>query len=326
MKKIKEFKSNALYVMKAFAVISIVLSYSNIADIGNIYLRSFLSIYKPVGVYIFLILAGYFFNYKKYPDLKSLLLDKTKKICIPWLACGLLTYFSNFMLKPVYFNLTEIINWLLGNGTYLYYLTMLMLIYIVIYLLPKNQKVYYTLILLNLISILLTHLNIFPTIVDSQKLAFTYFNPYLNVFNWIGIFSFGLCLKNIDLFEIKINKKILLSLSALLILIITVFKIDANYWNIITPLISTIIVFLIFEISKLISNLKILIDIGKKTFSIYLLHLPIIAFFCRFLSPKFSVFTAIIVVLFMYLILIIMEKVSQKLNIKKIFSLLSGCR
>lgn len=149
----EKYKSDVLYIMKFFAVISIVFAHSLIANVSNDFLRSFLSIFKCVGVYIFLILSGYFFNYRKYKNLFELLISKLINIVIPWFFCGLLVYFSRFISQPFKLDFFEIGNWLLGNGSYLYFLTMLFLIYVIIYLFPKKDIYYYLFIGFTLISI-----------------------------------------------------------------------------------------------------------------------------------------------------------------------------
>ena len=71
--KLSKHQSDTLYIMKFFAVISIVFAHTPIANLEIDYLRCFLSNFKCIGVYIFFILAGYFFNYKKYKSVFELL-------------------------------------------------------------------------------------------------------------------------------------------------------------------------------------------------------------------------------------------------------------
>lgn len=322
----EKYKSDVLYIMKFFAVISIVFAHSLIANVSNDFLRSFLSIFKCVGVYIFLILSGYFFNYRKYKNLFELLISKLINIVIPWVFCGLLVYFSRFISQPFKLDFFEIGNWLLGNGSYLYFLTMLFLIYVIIYLFPKKDIYYYLFIGFTLISIFLTQINVFSDIVNLEKFALTYLNPYLNLFNWIGIFCLGLILRKYDLFNLKIDFKILFLLLIFCVLIIVCFKIDSEYWSLLTFVTCIMLFFVFFEISKKMCHMNLFVNIGKSSFAIYLLHLPIISKLCRMVNPIYSLFAAIFTVFLLYYILFCIKKISEKIHIKKLFVLLSGAR
>ena len=248
-------------------------------------------------------------------------------MCIPWIFCGIAVYCTRFVSQPLNFNVLEIINWILGNGSYLYFMTMLMLIYMIIYLIPKNKNYFcYIFIIINIISIFLTQLNILPTDVDSSMMAFSYLNPYLNIFNWIGIFSFGLILREYNIFDLNINMKYVIFAAVTFLGIITIFNIEPNYWNVFILLFNILVFFIIFNISNKYFHNNFFINLGKNSFPIYLLHMPFIVKVCATVNPIYTLPLAILTVIFLNIVLNGIKYIAEKMHLNKIFSLLTGVR
>lgn len=324
--------SKALYIAKAFAVVSIVLAHTSYDCISNEYIKAFLSIYKLIGVYIFFIISGYFYNKDKYRNVWELLKDKAIKICVPWAIFGTVIYgITMFFNKGLNISFLGYINHMLGNGTYLYFLTMLLLSYVIMYFLPKRQE--YILIAINVISILLTSLGIFPQVVDTTKLAFSYLNPYLNIMNWIGIFAIGVLIRRNNWLEgikhfLK-EKVMLISISYVVIcLIFCLIKLNITYWNLLSLVIGIVSFVAILAISLILSNVNLLVDIGKKSFFIYQIHALFVSIFRNILidSNVFAILRPIIIVLTIYFVAVLGQRLAKLLKLENIYNMLLGIR
>lgn len=324
--------SNALYIAKAFAVVSIVLAHTSYESISSDYIKAFLSIYKLIGVYIFFIISGYFYNKDKYKNIWELLKDKAVKIGIPWITFGTIIYgITLFLNNDMKISCIGYINHILGNGTYLYFLTMLMLSYVLMYFIPKKQE--YILIAVNIVSILLTSLGVLPQVVNTTKLAFCYFNPYLNVMNWIGVFAIGVLIRRKNFLEIiktfLKDKVILISISyAILFAILCLFKLNISYWNLLSLIIGVLSFVAVLSISLRLSNINWLVDIGKKSFFIYQIHALFVSIFRNILanSNVFAILRALVIVLTIYFIAILGQRIARFIKLEKIYNMLLGIR
>lgn len=329
MEKIDEKKTSiVMYELKALAIISVVLAHSFCHYINNEYLRSFIAIIKTLGVYLFFIIAGYYYKTEKYKNILELFKDKFVKLVIPWLISGTVIYLLKCRASGFHFSIVEITNWILGNATYLYYMSMLFSMYIIYYILPKKNTTYYIAMIITIISITLLDIKVLPTSVYDKKVIFTYLNPYLNVLNWIGIFALGILTKKY-LINNRVTKiKVIIgTLIYIGIVTVTVYlKIELGYWKVIALILGVLNFYLLFYALQHINDMKLVADIGKKSFTIYLWHLPIIGKISSRMPPEYSLFAAIISVLLMYIAIKIGEYVSKKLKINELYNIITGNR
>lgn len=77
-----------------------------------------------------------------------------------------------------------------------------MMCYLIYWKAYKSKTLCIISVFLTITSLLLTAFGRLPAVVDTDKWAFTYLNPYLNVFNWIGMFALGILAKNGKLEEL----------------------------------------------------------------------------------------------------------------------------
>lgn len=329
MEEIKDEKkiSQTMYLLKFFAIFSIILAHTRCEDIENDYIRVTLSIIKALGVYIFFIISGYYFKPEKYKNFFNLLKDKVIKICIPWFISGAIVYVVIFKTIKFYCYTKEIINFILGNGSYLYYMTVLLISYIIVYLLPKRKVTYIILIIINFIVIILLNVNILPKEVDNTKFIFTYLNPYLNILNWIGVFSIGILInKYLKLWKWS-KKELIISNIVFFVIIgyIIITKNELSYWKTITLILGILNFIIMFNATTKIKS-KLLMDIGKKSYSIYLWHLPIVVKISYIIDAKYSIIIPIFTIAILYMIIKIGEIIAKKIKIYKIYNILVGNR
>lgn len=267
-KQIQEMNErNFIYVLKFFAVISIVSAHVN-SILNNTsqfnYIASvFLQEIAIFGVPIFLIISGYLYS-KNKDNLTVFFKKRIKTLIIPWIMTGTVV-FLYITLRKGNLNLVSYGNFLIGNGTYLYYLSILFMLYAIFWKL-KNKKILIVLLLFCITSRCFGF-NFLPNIV-----------PGLNPFNYMHYFIIGILISReftfLDLAK-KVNNKIFL-LSIVLFMLISIVNIlvDNEYnLSIFKILAGIMILFKLSTIKYLYNNL--FISIGKESFAIYLLHMPI---------------------------------------------------
>lgn len=263
---------NYIYALKAFAIISIVSAHCGILAVNtnqlNIIFSLILGQIGTIGVGIFFILSGYLF-YKNKNSFGVFFLKKIKTVLMPWIVVGTAVYFYVFFRKGG-IGLNSWFDFLVGNGSYLYYLTLLIIFYLLFFYTAKNKMFVFSMIILSVLSIVLTSIGVLKAI-----------NPYLNPLNFMCYFGFGLMIANKNVL-LKIaykcaNYKLLLSSLFVSGLVLTqMLDITSGYWGYATLIMQPIATLMIFGFAtmRFVYGEKI-IELGIESFAIYLLHMPI---------------------------------------------------
>ena len=152
--------------------------------------------------------------------------------------------------------------------------------------------------------------------------------------NWIGIFCIGMLIRKYDLLEkykeILENKISIVTLIYIIIYVVMcLLKINYTYWNPLAMIIGIISFIEFFTISLKLTKYNILIDIGKKSFFIYLIHLLFLGVIFNNIfreSIIFAIVRPIITVLTIYIIAIIGKKIAKILKLEKIYETILGIR
>lgn len=269
---IVQTERNYIYALKVLAVISIVSAHctyvSSDTNKINILFSWILNKIGSIGVGVFFIISGYFF-YKNECSFSKFFFKKIKTILLPWIMTGTCVYLYT-VLRNGGLGLYSWFKFILGDGTYLYFLSLLILFYMIFFYNRKNKIFIYCSIFTSIISIWLTSLGYFSKT-----------NPFLNPFNFIIYFSIGILIANknilINIASICTRyKNILLVWYIILLILIKIFNISSGYWGYSTLIIQPVAILLVFGLStkKLLYSEKIL-KIGQESFSIYLLHMPV---------------------------------------------------
>lgn len=260
-----------IYALKVLAIISIVSAHCfTITNMNklNIAFSGLLALVGSIGVGVFFIISGYLFLNNKY-DIKVFFLKKINTIFLPWIVTGTAVYLYIYLRKGG-LGFSSWLHYLLGNGSYLYYLTLLTIFYLLFFYTSKSKKFIFSTMVLSILSIVLTSMGLLKGI-----------NHYLNPLNFIGYFSVGIMIarKNnlLDLAKKFANYKLLLmSIYILLLLLIRHFEVTAGYWGYATLIVQPVAISLVFSLATMgfIYNDRIL-KLGIQSFSIYLLHMPV---------------------------------------------------
>ncbi|WP_338778808.1 acyltransferase [Metabacillus sp. FJAT-52054] len=255
--------------MKAFSIISVIFAHTSSSPEGAVPFFSLLSAnIGTVGVVVFFIISGYLFGKKQPPFF--LFLKKKKVVFIPWIFCGsliyLVTQYGGTISEPL--TLTKLFLYLIGYDTYLYYLSMLIVSYLVLFKLKEYNIFLYLFILMTVISVFLTSLN---------KLWMI--QPYINPFNWLGFFSLGILLfKKANITKIYIicrKYSMLIILLFVGFLCLSIYLKEGSYWSSFSLFIELSGAMIIVIIAGRTFSNTLVRYIGKQSFAIYLLHMPV---------------------------------------------------
>lgn len=315
--------------MKMFAIFSVVSAHCSSvrgnAGALNLTMSNLLSTVGICGVTIFYLLAGYFFC-KSKASFKAFLIKKVNQIIVPWMFCGTFVYLYVALRKDGV-SMLDLGLWLIGFKTYLYFLTHLILFYLLFYKFRNNLVV-------NLVAIFISCCSNIYTSVSSAINELII--PYLNPFNWMGYFALGIIFRNTNFFQLTQNffnkfRYYFLFLFFLTLVLIVVLLGKINYWTNYSLLFQSIFFFMIFGFSqKQVFQSKILILIGKESFAIYLLHMPIAGIVTNIANrcniPFEVILRPLIVILTTCSSILIWRWVSRKLGLSNYLMPLIGCR
>jgi len=326
--------SNRLYLLKAIAIFGVITLHSNYSVGSFPFVTRFIGNFAAVGVIIFFILSGYFFNAKEASG--EFWRKKSLYFIIPWMIGGSLVY-SVRILGGDSLEVKGYVNFLFGNGSYLYFATILFLTYLLFRVFRGTMLVVYTSMGFTLSSCILTSCNVIPQTVDANKWIFTYYtNPYLNIFNWIGFFGFGILLKKFDLLKkysnIQPKYKWLISTACCIgWLILCLFVETAYYWTPWSLLNEGLLLIVLYSAVHLFSRFERVwmegaLLIGKNTLFIYLYHLPFIGKLLPMNQAVINLIRPWIVLIIFYVFICIVKKLSQKPKMKSMVGILIGIK
>lgn len=314
--------SQRMDITKVFAILTVIIAHSRNVDYP--FLSQITERIGALGVIVFLFIAGYYFNPDKY-GIKKFFKSKITSILIPWIFTGTIIF---LVVKP--FILIDWLNWLVGNGSYLYYLVVLMICYFLLCFVRGNKGRIF-LITVNVISLILTSLGILDALAK-DVLGVDSINNYLNVFNWIGFFTLGIMAKGrLEQFLLfNYNKRWIV-----LILFISVIGLGliieptySGYFSKLGMLSELLGGLCLFNLSKFpIFNHKTVFVISGLTFAIYLIHFLVFPF-RRFL-PQNQVFEFVNPIVYLLLasgLILGGEYIATQLKLDRMYRVLLGIR
>ena len=327
--------SENLYMLKAIAIISAISAHSHYYEVPNGFDYYVLARFARMGVFTFFFISGYYFH--KH-DFKYFFQKKVIEFVSPWLVLGTFIYFFTSIYSGSVYSIVDLIYYLIGNGSTLYFCTVLIIIRTLFNIVPNSDrillKISYSCLFITCISLFITSLGILPQNADRQMNIFEYINPYLNTANWIGIYALGIIFRKKSLIaKIESNstvKRIIILLSFVVLLI--GMKDDTySYWSKYGIYCEFSLFFICYFITSNIQNnyfQTVLKMIGKNTFPIFLLHYPILSLLEKNTNIKGSVLIAIVCpilcAIILTFILYIVHLISDKLGILKIEHLMIG--
>lgn len=254
--------SNIFWISSAIAILSVICAH---CTYETFVLQRITTILGSIGVPIFLIRSGYFFN--KDEPAKKFWTKKLKNIVIPWIIISPCLYAYSAVFSTYGFNLRDCFLYCIGYKTWLYFVPILMAYYAVFRLFKGNWFLGVS-IALFVVSNILDVYGINPVSNIST--------PYLNIFNRIGYFAVGILLGSRNWLEPLIYNKKLSCICCLLVLPLGIPFI--RWYSGVAPTVLLMLyrfclVYCVFVIASHCLQSKILIAVGKDTYLAFFLHM-----------------------------------------------------
>ncbi|MPQ43415.1 pLS20_p028 family conjugation system transmembrane protein, partial [Clostridium tarantellae] len=184
-------------------IISVLIAHCPIKSSYKL-LNNIWSILGTIGVVGFFILSDFLFAYNK-DSFNELIKKKIKNLVIPWFICSTVIFVITSILgeNSNEMNFIDYIKFIFGYGSLYYFITVLISMFIVFYVIKKSNILLSVLLIITPINIMLSYLNIIS--ID---------NKYLDVLNWISFFTIGYILnkKNLHKYVIQLIKNNLFDL------------------------------------------------------------------------------------------------------------------
>lgn len=311
--------SNQMYVLKAISIFSVICAHMRMVNYSyeNELIDRLYASVGTIGVICFLFMSGLFLNVNEKKNI--FWKKKIKNIIIPWIFCSLLTYILSVIITKK-FSIVEYIKWVVGAGSWYYFVTIILILYLT-YRIVQNEKIIYLLLIIGILSNIMT--------IRGQITYNEWFTPYLNVFNWVPFFSLGvICNKKQFINKIQqfINKNIIfiIFLFCALLLVQIFGKEDISYWSSLSLPFEFIGLLLGIFLADKMKDIPIMISIGKHSFTIYLIHMQIAGIINTRIPNSFifELNKSLIALMITYFIILIIKDILYKCKQEKILFLI----
>lgn len=255
-----------------------------------------------IGVPLFMICAGYF-NNSKEGDFSTWIDKKWRTLIIPWLIWGTITYLLH-ILKSKDIELISYLKWMVGVGTWLYFVPILLCCQIF-----SRYINLYVLLCLGLISMFFSAYHLIP--------YNDVFTPYVNPFNFIVYFVAGSLIRNYGI--LKYFESRWCGVLIIGVLLLALFK--PVYWHPLSPAVALILFFACYSLFFSFNG-KVLTETGKVSFVIYLCHIQVAGMVNQLMSnlwgTPYEFAKVIIAFLAVNLMVIGVKYVINKLNLVQV--------
>lgn len=268
---------NFIYINKAFAILSVISAHSSYImegySVSNKIISSVISFFGVIGVGIFFMISGYLMG-NNQRNFIGFFKKKLFSIAIPWLITGTFTYIY-ISIRKGGGSLSGWTNWIIGNGSYLYYLSVLIILYLVFFFFINNKIFLHIVNSISIGYILLDNLEIIG------RLDFG-ISQQLNPMRWVTFFSIGILINkvgNLDDFCLFLNKHLIkfVILFVAYMALVLFYEQSISYYTPYYLPFAFLAIAVSFGISYrlLARKNKVLIYVGKESFLIYLFHMPV---------------------------------------------------
>lgn len=268
--RLSEKDSTALYFVKVIAILTSVAAHVSVIDLSTPVIGFFTRMWDMascVSVGSFLIIGGIL--YTRTPgDSRSFWKRKAVSMILPWLVCGTLTYGYRALYEESSF--LGLAYWLIGKGTWLYYVTIHLLMLLVFKPIRNNPPALWACVAVTVVQLLLK--------TRGGGVPSPFGSDYLNPLHWVGFFALGILLRRQGL---RLSKGFLGGCTAVLAVtsVIVYRKWIYDYFHILNMAFSVSAFFMLFAAGRCLADSKLrrwIREIGTSTYCIYLLHTLII--------------------------------------------------
>lgn len=266
-----------IYAMKGLAIFCVVCAHatplSSEAAGSSIFAAQLLDYLGTMGVPVLFMVSGYLFA-KNTRSFGQFWRRKLVTIVVPWLFCETILWFY-VVLRKGGISITAWLLFILGYQHTTYYLTVLMILYLVFWKINKDRQI--TMICaMSIFSIISTGWGIGINCLNAVAGTF-----YLNALNWAVFFGAGILLNRKDQWRrrlLALSKPIYIWLACSLVYFFACQKMEERIyyfgrWAVIQHVFN---ILLLTGIAMALSKKKMMGDmagrLGEYSFSVYLLH------------------------------------------------------
>lgn len=274
--RLTDNEKNFIYILKGLAIFCVVCAHSTPvsenADSMSIAAAEVLNYLGTMGVPIFFLVSGFLFDQNKR-DFKDFWKRKLTSIVLPWLFCETLLWLY-VVLRKRGITLKAWILFIVGYEHTTYYLTVLIILYVLFWFLKRRWQLY-LLVAISVLSMVCVGWETGINIVNTWTGTY-----YLNPLNWSAFFAIGMLLnRGSALLEgyIRLIRylPLWLVISIIYFSACVVMEQDIFYFSRWAVFAHVVNIFLVGSLARLIASHrseKLFILLGKYSFSIYLLH------------------------------------------------------
>lgn len=320
--KITERQSAGFYALKGIAIFVVVGAHLVAsADLEPLSLSvcRLRALIGHAGVIGFLFASGFFF--KRAPgDSVAFWRKKASTIVVPWLIGAVVTFaLYNLRDRNAADLAVRFVKWFLGIGSWLYYLSVLLCSFVWFKFVTGRVNIWLT-FALTCASLVMTRLGLIP--------ENDWFTPYVNPFNFIGFFGLGILARQSRRFVLFEERRPVLCALGLLTFIVCVgcrfyfndfVDEDGNkviaYLSFFAVPLELGALAVALALARLTAKSKLIVDVGKKSFAIYLYHLPFVGVVSRLVpqrEPIGILIAPVVALAFVYLAFVVLEFVAKK--------------
>ncbi len=269
--------SRCVWCAKAFAILTVIVAHSDFQNVRSVWLNIFIQRIGAMGVPIFLLLSAYYFKPAKYTSLWDLIKSR-KTTFLPWIILSLACYLWSYFRMSKEFSVLSCIQFILGYNSLFYYLTVLILLQLIFYLL-RSVNIKITLVICTLLSIISTEISALG--ISDAFLTQIGLTNYLNIFNWLGFFALGLFFQTID--ENKIINFIKYRFIWFVLIWVIFFVLGRyieirqyGYFSLLGIFMESASIVIILGLAWFVCHINWLVQLGKYSFAVYLVHINIV--------------------------------------------------
>lgn len=319
-----------LQAVRSIAVLSIVTAHIEFYGLP-IYLHAVFRRFASIGVVAFMIISAYYYNPEKY-RVSSFIRKKLISVVLPWLLLGTVVYIGSYIKSIGGISISGWLQWLFGYGTYLWYMPVLLLCYLLFYRLHNNNAFCWICVAASFVTTQLAAFGITDAWMDALHIT-----NYLFVPNWMGVFAAGCLLrKHNGLQKILAFRRWTGAYLVIYLACVTIGSVvepmASGYFSHFGLLLEFAAFPLLLVLGDALRGLALAQRVGRYSYTIYLLHLLLITALRGTLArvwdvvPILSLFYPLLVVALLTLALAIAERLSTKLKLGKVFEVCMGIR
>lgn len=309
--------SKTFYWMRTFALLAVVMAHADYLHTDSHFLNRLITSFSDCGVAVFFFASGAYWRWRP--------LDSTfkhiTKLLPPWIMLGSIVYAIGAVKSG--FSLVSWLCWLVGKNTYLWYLTIYVIIQIFFSILQIERKRYLVVcVLITVVSRVLT-----------ACFEISGYWAFLNPLNWGGFFAAGVLFRqntNVQRDNSKYMRMVYPTVTTIAIVVFAYLdtlmpSIRLDYWTYFDCFSQFSWIVVLFFVSRTLVGMHGY-EIGKASLPIYLLHIPVIGFVTSQMTVgvTLAMLISITIICVLYLCLLSAMKIATMLHLDRLFTTITS--